>query len=138
MSMKEGTLCGERITSASNLSLSGVDIRLEPRRGGGDNEVIVTADGPSNASSKDASISGGGGWSLGRKGRLRVAEEITGEEDEEDIERKLGSFWKAMIGSPICVDGMTGSAKKDEEGGAILDGGGEVGVTAESEERSVG
>lgn len=33
--------------------------------------------------------------------------------DGEDIERKFGSFWKVMMGSPMGVDGTMGSVRED-------------------------
>lgn len=99
--------------SASSFSLSGVDTLFDPRLGGGESEVIIP-DGLSNASSNDASISGGGGWSLGRNGKLRGGTVDIMGVDGEDKDRKLGSFCRLVIGSPIGVCGMAGSAKKED------------------------
>lgn len=117
------TTLDKRTTSCGSCSLSGVVILREPRRGGGDREVI-----PGPSSKGDTS---GGGEFMG-KGSDRGGGGIIGESDAMSR-----ASWKVVIGSPIGVGG-TGTSEgllfvgrgllssKPEGGGGIGSEGGDV------------
>lgn len=80
-------------SSSSSTSSYWTEICFDPRRGGGESDVIPRMSGD---------CSGGGGSTRVRMSNVGDRGVCGG---VDSMRKKLGSFWNVMIGSPIGVGG---------------------------------